>query len=104
MTLLITIIAAVIATVVWYQYAPEDTMKVSTLCFLYWGASIMWFADAICEYTELKADYFMPAVSNMVNDIFLGFSVVAFGLVIWVCTLLVKDPKGVVQSVIVRNK
>ena len=104
MTLLITIIAAVIATVAWYQHAPEDTMKVSTLCFLYWGASIMWFVDAICEYTELKADYFTPAVSDMVNDTFLGFSVVAFGLVIWVCTLLVKDPKGVVQNVMVRNK
>lgn len=103
MTLLITILAAVIATVVWYQHAPEDKMKVSTLCFLYWGASIMWFVDAICEYMELKADYFTPAVSDMVNDTFLGLSVVAFGLVIWVVTLLVKDPNGVLQKVMVKK-
>ena len=104
MTLLITIIAAVISTVVWYQHAPEDTMKVSTLCFLYWGASIMWFVDAICEYIELKAAYFTPALSDMINDTFLGLSVVAFGLVIWVVTLLVKDPKGAVRKVVVKNK
>ena len=55
MTLLTTVFAAVIATVVWYQKAPNDEYKVSVLCFLYWGASLMWLVDAIFEYAELHA-------------------------------------------------
>lgn len=36
MTLLITVFAAVIATVVWYT-RKDDTMKLGILLFLYWG-------------------------------------------------------------------
>jgi hypothetical protein len=34
----------------------------------------------------------------MINDAFLGLSAVAFGLVIWVIILLIKDPKGVIRA------
>ena len=98
MTLLITVIAAVIATVIWYRNAPADTLKISTLCYMYWGASLMWLVDAIFEYSELGAQYFEPAVKDMINDAFLGLSAVAFGLVIWVVILLVKDPKGAIRA------
>ncbi len=98
MTLLITVIAAVVSTVVWYRNAPEDNMKISALCYMYWGASLMWLVDAIYEYSELGADYFAPAVKDMINDAFLGLSAVAFGLVIWVIILLIKDPKGVIRA------
>ena len=50
MTLLTTIFAAVIATVVWYRTAPKSNMKLGTLSLMYWGASIMWFVDSIFEY------------------------------------------------------
>ena len=83
MTLLTTVFAAVIATVVWYKKAPNDDYKVSVLCFLYWGASIMWLVDAIFEYAELHAEYFTPAPMDMLNDFFLGLSVVALGLIVW---------------------
>ncbi len=96
MTLLITVFAAVIVTVKWYN-RKDDSMKLGILCFLYWGASIMWLVDAIFEFAELKADYFAPALEDMVNDAFLGFSVVAVGLVIWLIRLLVTDPKGSVR-------
>ena len=92
MTLLTTVFAAVIATVVWYKKAPNDDYKVSVLCFLYWGASIMWLVDAIFEYAELHAEYFTPAPMDMLNDFFLGLSVVALGLIVWLVVLLVKDP------------
>ena len=98
MTLLTTVFAAVIATVVWYKKAPNDDYKVSVLCFLYWGASIMWLVDAIFEYAELHAEYFTPAPMDMLNDFFLGLSVVALGLIVWLVVLLVKDPKGVVKA------
>ena len=58
----------------------------------------MWMVDAIAEYVELKAAYFTPALEDMINDTFLGLSVVAFALVIWVAYVLMKDPKNVVRA------
>ena len=102
MCLLITVFAAIIATVKWYNRKNDD-MKLGILCFLYWGASIMWFVDAIFEYAELKAAYFTPAPADMLNDLFLGLSVVALALIIWLVILLVKDPKGVVKNALLRK-
>lgn len=99
MTLLITIFAAAICTAVWYKRAPKDDMRLSTLCFMYWGASLMWMVDAVFEYAELGADFFSPAPLDMLNDAFLGLSVVALGLVIWVITLIVKDPRSVMRKI-----
>lgn len=96
MTLLITVFAAVFATVKWYT-RTDDTMQLGTLCFLYWGASLMWLVDAFFEYAELRGDYFTPEAQDMLNDAFLGLSVVALGLVIWLIILLIKDPKGTVR-------
>ena len=97
MTLLITVFAAIIATVKWYN-RKDDNMKLGILVFMYWGASIMWFVDAIFEYVELKAEYFTPAPADMLNDAFLGLSVVALGLVIWLVRLRITDPKGVIWA------
>lgn len=103
MTLLITVFAAVISTVVWYVTAPKSDMKVGVLCWLYWGASLMWLVDAIFEYAEMGVEYFTPAPADMLNDAFLGLSVVALGLVIWLVVLLVKDPKGVVRDALTKK-
>ena len=98
MTLLITVFAAVISTALWYKNQPGDKMKLSVLCYLYWGASLMWLVDAIYEYAELGPEFFSPAAADMINDAFLGLSAVAFGMVIWVVILLIKDPKGVIKA------
>ena len=98
MTLLIAVFAAVISTIVWYQSASRREMKLGVLCLMYWGASLMWFVDAIFEYAELHEAYFTPSAAEMLNDSYLGLSVVALGLVIWLAVLLVKDPKGVLKS------
>lgn len=104
MTLLTTVFAAVICTVLWYKGAPKSEMKVGVLCWLYWGASLMWLVDAIFEYAELHEKYFTPAPADMLNDFYLGLSVVALGLVIWLIILLVKDPKGVIKAALFRRK
>ena len=104
MTLLITIFAAVISTAVWYKNAPANDMKIGVLCWMYWGASLMWLVDAIFEYAELGAEYFTPEAADMLNDSFLGLSVVALGLVIWVVVLLIKDPRGVVRKAMISAK
>ena len=102
MTLLITIFAAVIATVKWYNRKNDD-MKLGFLCLMYWGASIMWFVDAIFEYIELRAEYFTPAAQDMLNDSFLGLAVVALGLIVWLVRLLILDPKGSVKRALSKS-
>ena len=103
MTLLITVFAAIISTILWYQSAKREEMKLGVLCLMYWGASIMWFVDAIFEYAELHEEFFAPKVSEMLNDAYLGLYVVALGLIIWLVVLLCKDPKGVVKSTLFRK-
>ena len=103
MTLLITIFAAVIATAVWYKKAPDNTMHLGILCWMYWGAALMWMADAIFEYRELGAEYFAPALEDMINDSFLGFSVVALGLVIWIVCVHVKVSKGIIRTALQKR-
>ena len=103
MTLLTTVFAAIICTIIWYKNAPKSEMRVDILCWMYWGASIMWLVDAIFEYAELQAEYFTPEPLDMLNDFYLGLSVVALGLVIWLTILLIKDPNGVVKASLFKN-
>ncbi|MCD7728896.1 MAG: hypothetical protein LUI60_03185 [Clostridia bacterium] len=98
MTLLTTVFAAVAATVIWYFTAQRAKMQLGTLSLMYWGASLMWFVDAIFEYVELGAEFFTPSATDMLHDFYLGLSVVALGLVIWLVILLIKDPKGVIRK------
>lgn len=100
MTLLITVFAAVIATLVWYTRKDLRDLKIGVLCFMFWGASLMWLGDAIFEYSELQADYFTPAGADMLNDAFLGLSVIALALVIWTVIVLISDPRGTVRAAI----
>ena len=60
-------------------------------------------ADAIFEYAELGAEYFTPAPADMLNDAFLGLSVVALGFVIWLVRLLIADPKGRIRAVLLKK-
>lgn len=103
MTLLVTVFAAIITTVIWYKNAPDNSMKLGTLCLMYWGASIMWLVDAIVEYLEAGAVFFEQSGQDMLNDLYLGLSVVALGLIIWLVILLIKDPRGVVKAAITKN-
>lgn len=96
MTLLITVFAAIISTVLWYN--TESNMKLGTLSLMYWGASIMWLVDAVAEYIEIGAEYFTPDTADMLNDAYLGLSVAALGLIIWLVILLIKDPKGKIRK------
>ncbi len=104
MTLLTTVFAAILCTIIWYKNAPKDEMKVGILCWMFWGASLMWLVDAIFEYAELREEYFTPAPADMLNDLFLGLSVVALGLIVWLVILLIKDPKGAVKAVLLKKE
>lgn len=103
MTLLLTVFAGIAATVVWYCSERARRMKAGMLCYLFWGASLMWLVDAVVEYLELGPAYFTPSVEDMINDAFLGLAVIALALVIWVVTLLISDPCGVVKKALWRE-
>ncbi len=102
MTLLITVFAAIITTLLWYTHI-DSKMKIGTLALMYCGASLMWLVDAVVEYIELGAEYFTPDLSDMLNDTYLGFSVVALGLVIWLVILFVKDPEGKLKKALSKG-
>ena len=94
MTLVITIIAALIATIIWYFNDNSNKYRFGTLSLIYWGASLMWFIDFVFEYAELKADYFNQELIDIINDSLLGICVVALGLIAWIVILMIKDPKN----------
>ena len=104
MTLLLTAIAAVISTAIWYKNADKSEMKIGILCWMYWGATLMWLIDAIVEYIELGAEFFTPEAADMLNDTYLGLSVIVLGLIIWIVVLLIKDPKGVIKATLFKKK
>ena len=103
MTLLVAVFAAIITTIVWYNSEKMRKLYISTLMFIYWGASLMWLVDGIMEYAESGAEYFLPASEDMLNDLFLGFCVAAFGLIIWLIVVLVKDPNGVLRKAVLKR-
>ena len=103
MTLLVTVFAAIICTILWYK-RKNDEMRLGTLCFMFWGASLMWLGDAIWEYAELHEEFFVPDPADMLNDLYLGLSVVALAMVLWLIILLIKDPKGTVRKALRKKE
>ena len=103
MTLLLTCFAAIVVTVIWYVSEKARTLRAGSLALMYWGASLMWLVDAVVEYMELRDAFFTPDAADMLNDTYLGLSVIALGLVIWLCTVLVKDPRGTVRQVLLKK-
>lgn len=103
MTLLIAAFAAVVTTLIWYTCKPARELHIGTLSLMYWGASLMWFVDAVAEYLELQAAYFTSAAAEMQNDAFLGASVIVFGLVIWMVSVLIRDPKHLIADMLLNR-
>lgn len=70
---------------------------------MFWGASCMWLADAVFEYIQLGPACFTPEPEALLNDLFLGLSVTALALVIWMAALLIRDPMGVVREKLAKK-
>lgn len=91
MYLIITAVAAIVSTIIWYVNAPDDRYKLSTLCFIFWGATLMWLVDHVMAYLIEGGEFFDISV----NATLLGVNVILLGLLVWIIILLVKDPKGI---------
>lgn len=99
MTLLICMLFAVMVTIVWYLSATARKLYVGKLVLMLWGASLMWMVDVFYEYLEIKSKIFTPRPAAMINDAFLGVSVVILAFVIWLVIMLVKDPLHVIHPI-----
>lgn len=97
MTLVITFLAAAIATAFWYAKAPNSDMRLGTLALMYWGAALMWCVDGINGLIEGEGFIEISDTAAMIDDAALGLVVVVVGLVAWAIYLVVKDPKNVLR-------
>ena len=88
MCLLITLLAAVVSTIVWYVNAPENKFKLGTLSLMYWGAALMGMVDGFFSIAEGG-----PFLDLSLNDALLGLIIVICGLTAWLLILLYNDPK-----------
>ncbi|MCF7878501.1 MAG: hypothetical protein K9L95_03430 [Candidatus Omnitrophica bacterium] len=91
MYLIITILAAIVATIIWYVKAPQDEYKLSLLSLILWGAALMWFIDHLVAYLREGGQF----LEISLDAALLGLFVVIFALLVWEIVLLVSDPKKV---------
>jgi len=96
MWLIMTALAAIITTVIWYIKAPQDKYKLGLLSLMFWGATIMWLVDHVMAYLTEGGEFF----EINLDATLLGISVIILALFVWLIVLLVSDPKGVLKKVL----
>jgi peptidoglycan biosynthesis protein MviN/MurJ (putative lipid II flippase) len=94
MWLIMTALAAIIATAVWYVKAPDDKYKLGLLSLFLWGATIMWLVDHVIAYLTEGGEFF----ETNLDATLLGVAVIMLALLVWEIVLLVSDPKGVLRK------
>lgn len=88
MCLLITLFAAVIASICWFVSNPQKNLQLGTLSLMYWGAGLMWIVDCFVALSEGE-----PFLNISSDDAVLGAVVVLCGLIVWFVLLIFKNPK-----------
>jgi hypothetical protein len=84
MTLIITLIAAVIATVLRFKNPAFGARnQLGFLALMYWGAALMWCVDWVAELSG-GAPFGELITEGVVSETLLGLSVVALGFIVWV--------------------
>jgi len=78
MWLIVMMLAAVIATAIWYIYDDRrETYSLGVLALILWGTSIMVLVDHVMGYLAEGGEF----------------------LIVWEVVLLVRDPKGILKDV-----
>jgi peptidoglycan biosynthesis protein MviN/MurJ (putative lipid II flippase) len=96
MWLLMTALAAVITTAIWYVNAPEDKYKVGLLSLFFWGATLMWLMDHVMAFLAEGGEFF----EINLDATMLGLSVIILALIVWLLVLVISDPKGALKTVL----
>ncbi len=90
MWLLITAVAAIIASILWRVGLPKDRLRLGFLSLLFWGATLMWLVDSVIGYVEDGG----PFLTFDRSSTLLGVSVLALGLAIWLVRVLLGHSSG----------
>lgn len=98
MFLILTALAAIISTAIWYANAPDDKYKIGLLSLIYWGATLMWLIDHVMAYLAEGGEFF----EINLDATMLGILVIILGLIAWEIALLVSDPKGALKAALKR--
>ena len=95
MTLIVTAIAAIVATVIRFA-KPElaDRFHLGFLSLMFWGATLMWCVDGFACLAEGEPFVELADTAAMADDALLGICVVVLGLVVWGIVCAVKRPKA----------
>ena len=83
MCLILTLMAALAATLFWYRSAERETLKLGFLSLMYWSAALMWTVDGIFSVAEGGS-----FVTVTVDDALLGALVIACGIGAWIVLVL----------------
>ena len=94
MWLIMTALAAIITTAIWYANAPEDKYKLGLLSLFFWGATLMWLVDHVMAYVTEGGEFF----EINLDAALLGVAVIVLALFVWEIVLLVSDPKGALRK------
>ncbi|KAF5059427.1 hypothetical protein DSECCO2_336100 [anaerobic digester metagenome] len=90
MYFIITALAAILTTIVW-RGMSEDKFQLSTLCLIYWGATLMWFVDHVIAYLTEGGAF----LEISMDATLLGITVVVCGFFVWMLIAVVKNLRGV---------
>lgn len=100
MTLVITLTAAVVATII--RFARPDAAarnRLGLLALFYWGASVMWCVDGFASLAEGETFIEISDRTAMADDALLGMCVVLLGLAVWVVCKLIAAARSRAQRV-----
>ncbi len=92
MCLMLTCLAAVVTSILWYFKDAKNSYKLGTLALMYWGASLMWLVD--CVFALMDGEAFLDL---SFDDTLLGGLIVLCGVVAWFVILIYKDTKRVLN-------
>ena len=98
MCLILTTIAAIVTTIIWYAKA-DFTYKIGTLALMFWGASLMWLGDAIFSFAGGEGFFDLS-----LDDAMLGIVIIMIGMIGWLVILLSNDPKGLFRKMSASQK
>ncbi len=97
MWLVVTTLAAAIVTAIWYiSDEARETYMIGILNLILWGTAIMVFVDHTIGYLMEGGEY----IETTPDAILLSIVLIIAALLAWEAVLLVKDPKGVLRSVL----
>ncbi|NCC15460.1 MAG: hypothetical protein EOM28_03810 [Clostridia bacterium] len=93
MYFILTALAAIVTTILWYRIS-EDKYQLSTLCFIYWGATLMWLVDHVIAFLDEGGAFFEMTLDATL----LGIIVVLCGFFVWGMITFVKVTKGTLKN------